>query len=74
MPAVPHRHYSTALVESLKEEMFQLEIDRLQGTVSPEEYVLAQRALEITLTRALARAGATGGGLTPRVLSAACPV
>jgi hypothetical protein len=69
MATASHRDDSTGLVEGLKEEMFQLEIDRLQGTVSPEEYVIAQRALETTITRALARAVATGGGITPRALS-----
>ena len=69
-PVAHQRDHSTSLVEGLKEEIVQLEIDRLQGTVSPEEYVTAQSALETTLTRALARAGAAGTeGLTQRVLS-----
>jgi hypothetical protein len=44
--------------EVLKEELFRLEIDRLHGTISGEEYDSAKQALEGTIKRALARAGA----------------
>jgi hypothetical protein len=44
--------------EVLKEELFRLEIDRLHGTISVEEYDSARQALEGTIKRALARAGA----------------
>ncbi len=44
--------------EVLKEELFRLEIDRLHGTISGEEYDSARQALEGTIKRALARAGA----------------
>ena len=68
-PALNHRS-SDSLIESLKDEMFLLEIDRLQSTVSMEEYVSAKRALETILTRCLSRSGASGGeALTPRALS-----
>jgi len=39
----------------MKEELFQLEIDRQQGKVSPEEYTTAKSALDETIRRALAR-------------------
>jgi hypothetical protein len=52
---------SVSLVSALKEELFQLEIDRLHGTISGEDYDSAKQALEGTVRRALARAG-TGGG------------
>ena len=39
----------------MKEELFQLEIDRQQGKVSPEEYTKAKAALDETIKRALAR-------------------
>jgi hypothetical protein len=44
--------------EVLKEELFRLESDRLHGTISGEEYDSAKQALEGTIKRALARAGA----------------
>jgi hypothetical protein len=44
--------------EVLKEGLFRLEIDRLHGTISGEEYDSAKQALEGTIKRALARAGA----------------
>jgi hypothetical protein len=44
--------------EVLKDELFRLEIDRLHGTISGEEYDSAKQALEGTIKRALARAGA----------------
>lgn len=43
------------LLEALKEELFQLEIDRRQGRVSAEEYDSAKAALDQTLDRALRR-------------------
>jgi hypothetical protein len=43
------------LLAALKEELFQLEIERQQGKVTPEEYDSARAALEQTLKRALAR-------------------
>jgi hypothetical protein len=35
--------------------LFQLEIDRQRGTISPEEYATAKAALDETMKRALAR-------------------
>jgi hypothetical protein len=43
------------LLEALKEEMFQLELDRKQGKLSQEEYEKAKAALDQTLDRALKR-------------------
>jgi len=46
-----------ALAEALKEELSELEMDRVRGTVSGDEYASAKLALEGTFKRALARAG-----------------
>ena len=46
---------SDALMAGLKEELFQLELDRQQGKISPEEYASARSALERTLQRAVQR-------------------
>ena len=43
------------LMEALKEEVFQLEADRLQGKVSPQDYQTAKSALDKTLQRAVQR-------------------
>jgi hypothetical protein len=49
---------SASSSEVLKDELFRLEIDRLHGTISGEEYDSAKQALEGTIKRALTRAGA----------------
>jgi hypothetical protein len=54
-PAAPSRDRNALLLEAMKEELFQLEIDRQQGTVSLEEYSKAKAALDETIKRALAR-------------------
>ena len=46
---------ATDLLEAMKEELFQLEIDRQQGKISAEEYAKAKAALDETIKRALAR-------------------
>jgi hypothetical protein len=46
---------SNLLLTALKEELFELEVERQQGKLSPEEYDKARAALEQTLQRALAR-------------------
>ena len=51
------RDRSALLLEAMKEELFQLEIDRTQGKVTPQEYEKAKAALDETIRRALARAG-----------------
>ncbi len=48
---------SSMLLEGLKEEMFQLELERRQGKVSQAEYEKAKAALDQTLDRALKRRG-----------------
>jgi len=54
-PAAPRRDRNALLLEAMKEELFQLEIDRQQGKVSSEEYAKAKAALDETIKRALAR-------------------
>lgn len=48
---------SSMLLESLKEELFQLELERKQGKITPAEYEKAKAALDQTLERALKRKG-----------------
>jgi hypothetical protein len=47
-----------SLLEALKEQMLEIETARLDGSISPEEYDAAKRALEGTVKRALARSTA----------------
>jgi hypothetical protein len=56
-PPVPR---SAMLLEGLKEEMFQLEIERQQGRISDADYQSAKSALDQTLQLALARAKGRG--------------
>jgi hypothetical protein len=49
----PHR---SLLLEAMKEELFQLEVERQQGRITEEEYSKAKAALDYTLKRALSRA------------------
>jgi hypothetical protein len=46
---------SGLLLEALKEELFQLEVERKQGRISEQEYQSARAALDQTLERALKR-------------------
>ncbi len=46
---------SSMLLEGLKEELFQLEVERKQGLISQSEYEKAKSALDQTLERALKR-------------------
>jgi hypothetical protein len=48
---------SSLLLEVLKEEMFQLEVERKQKRITQEEYEKAKAALDQTLDRALKRQG-----------------
>jgi hypothetical protein len=43
------------LLEAMKEELFQLETDRLQGKISEADYQQAKAALDLTMKRALNR-------------------
>jgi hypothetical protein len=45
------------LLEALKEEIFQLEVEKKQGKITPEDYEKAKAALDQTLERALKRQG-----------------
>ncbi len=53
-PALAQDH-SGMLLQALKEELFQLEIERQQGKISPADYEKAKSALDQTLHRALTR-------------------
>ncbi len=55
--ANPPAAKSSALLEALKEEMFQLEVEKKQGKITPAEYEKAKAALDQTLDRALKRQG-----------------
>jgi hypothetical protein len=46
---------ANVLLEAMKDELFQLEIERQQGQISVEEYEAQKAALDQTLKRALAR-------------------
>jgi hypothetical protein len=46
---------TSMLLEGLKEELFQLEVERRQGQISQAEYEKAKSALDQTLERALKR-------------------
>jgi len=46
------------LIEALKEELFQLEADRIHGSISREEYAATKQALDETVRRAVAKAAA----------------
>jgi Carboxypeptidase regulatory-like domain len=46
---------NTALLNALKDELFALETEKLNGTLSPEEYAEVKPALEVVLKRALKR-------------------
>ena len=48
---------SSLLLEALKEELFQLEIEKKQGKITPTDYEKARAALDQTLDRALKRQG-----------------
>lgn len=50
---------SAALLDALKEELFQLEMDRQQGKVSESEYAQAKTGLDQALRRAVSRAKET---------------
>jgi hypothetical protein len=49
------RSSSSMLLEGLKEELFQLEVEHKQGLISQQEYEQAKSALDQTLQRALKR-------------------
>ena len=69
-PAVSANGHSKALLSALKDELFALETERLEGKLSEADYAENKSALEIVLRRALARQSApvspsvTNGGTT----------
>lgn len=60
--AQPPAPRSGLLLEAMKEELFQLEVDRQQGRISEDEYQKTKAALDQTLQRALQRAKGTANG------------
>jgi hypothetical protein len=56
-PVVTAASKSAVLLEALKDEMFQLELERKQGKITQAEYEKARAALDQTLDRALKRQG-----------------
>jgi len=48
----------SSLLEAMKEELFQLETERLQGKISDSDYQQAKAALDLTIKRAIDRARA----------------
>jgi hypothetical protein len=54
-PAPAASRTSTKLLEALKEEIFELEVEHKQGRISQQEYESAKSALDQTLQRALKR-------------------
>ncbi len=58
-PAAPDRRQ--LLLDALKDELFALETDRLEGRISQQEYEKSRAALDHTLGRALGRNRKTGG-------------
>ncbi|MGA7078811.1 MAG: hypothetical protein WBQ43_02280 [Terriglobales bacterium] len=56
VPSIPAAK-SSMLLEALKEELFQLEVERKQGKITPADYEKARAALDQTLERALKRQG-----------------
>jgi hypothetical protein len=55
-PAPARGDSSNALLQALKDELFQLEVEHKQGGISQAEYEKAKAALDQTLERALKRA------------------
>jgi hypothetical protein len=53
---VPNR---SLFLEAMKEELFQLETDRLQSKISDADYQQAKAALDLTIKRALDRSQST---------------
>jgi hypothetical protein len=54
-PLAARRSSSSMLLEGLKEELFQLEVEHKQGQISQEEYEKTKAALDQTLQNALKR-------------------
>jgi hypothetical protein len=59
VPKIKPGARSAVLLDALKEELFQLEVEHKQGSISQQEYQKAKAALDQTLERALKREGRT---------------
>ena len=57
-PARPQGSSTSMLLEGLKEELFELEVEHKQGRISQQEYEKTKSALDQTLERALKREAA----------------
>ena len=58
-PAPTRTKARSALLEELKEQLFELEIDRRQGRISTEDYEKNKAVLDATMERALAKKSST---------------
>ena len=54
-PRSPARESGSPLLDALKEELFQLEMDHHQGKLTQAEYDQARAALDVTMKRAASR-------------------
>lgn len=54
-PAASPAKIRSALLEELKEQLFELELDRKQGRISQEQYTSNKAVLDATMERALAK-------------------
>jgi hypothetical protein len=71
-PTVPFAGQGpSTILAALKEELFALETDRLQGRLSDAQYTSIKSALEIVLGRALTRIEGTAAASNPEALAAA---
>ena len=52
-PVAPPQAGNAVLLNSLKEELFELERDKLSGAITPVEYAEAKTGLEAVLKRAI---------------------
>ena len=48
------------LLQALKEELFQLEVDRAHGSISADEYAESREAINHTLERAMGKRATAG--------------
>jgi hypothetical protein len=53
--SIPASDHSGMLLQALKEELFQLEVERQQGSITQQEYEKHKAALDQTLQRAVSR-------------------
>ncbi len=53
--SAPTSNHSGMLLQALKEELFQLEVERQQGSITQQEYEKHKAALDQTLQRAISR-------------------